>query len=367
MRRIPLIHLATERRRELFPGILAEIGAVAERSDFILGRQVAEFEENFRAREGGAHSISVHSGLDALWLTLAALGVGPGDEVVTSPFSFVATGAAVALTGARPVFADIDWSGNLDPSQIEAVVTPRTKAILPVGWAGIPGPLGEWKNVAVKHGLALVHDSAQCVGSRFAGSSLASNVDAACYSLHPLKNLGLWGDGGIVLTSEESIADKLRLSRNHGLVGRGVSAEYSQNSRLDTIQAVVGLAYLELLDEVLEARRRNARFYLERFRDLPVRLPLAGTELEQIGIHLFQIVTDRREELSAYLDSRGIEAAVHYPMLIPFQPAAGGMHRPGEFPVAEEFARGVLTLPVREDLTLEEGAHVADAVEEFFS
>ncbi len=364
---IPFLNLTTERKKSILAPVLAEIGRIAGSADFILGSHVTQFEERFARREEATVGIGVNSGLDALMLSLKALGVGPGDEVITSPFSFVATGAAISLLGAIPVFADIGWDGILDPLKTEAAITSRTKAILVVLWGGIPGPLVELQELCDRKKLFLVLDAAQAVGTRYRGKGVGSWGDAACYSLHPLKNLGVWGDGGIVLTCLSDLASNLRQSRNHGLINRDEAAFFSFNSRLDTVQAVVALAQLELLDEVLECRARHARRYLAGLSSLAdIRIPLALVEDGSVGVHLFQIVSERRNALRAHLADKGIETKVHYPVLIPFQPAARTLgYRQGDFPVAEQFADGVLSLPIREDLTDLEIDRIVSEVREF--
>jgi dTDP-3-amino-2,3,6-trideoxy-4-keto-D-glucose/dTDP-3-amino-3,4,6-trideoxy-alpha-D-glucose/dTDP-2,6-dideoxy-D-kanosamine transaminase len=368
MPKIPFLNLATDRKKAAIAPLLEEIGRLAESSDFILGRKVAEFETRFSEREGGAFGIGCNSGLDALILSLKALGVGAGDEVITSPFSFVATGAAISLAGAKPVFADIGWDGTLDPAQVERAVSSKTKAVLPVLWAGIPGALGELRALCDRKNLSLVLDAAQAVGTRVKGRPVGGLGDAVCYSLHPLKNLGVWGDGGMILTQRQGLADRLRLARNHGLVNRDEAEFFSFNSRLDTIQAAVALAQMELLDEVLRARARHARRYLAGLGGIgSLRVPLASLELDSVGVHLFQVVTERREAFRAHLEGRGIETKVHYPILIPFQAAAKDLgYHPGDFPVAEAFAAGVVSLPIREDLEDSEVDWIVRSIREFY-
>jgi dTDP-3-amino-2,3,6-trideoxy-4-keto-D-glucose/dTDP-3-amino-3,4,6-trideoxy-alpha-D-glucose/dTDP-2,6-dideoxy-D-kanosamine transaminase len=366
---IPFLNLATARKKETFEGILSEIGRIAQSSDFILGAKVAELEARFSAREGASYGVACNSGLDALILSLKALGVGPGDEVITSPFSFIATAAAISLVGATPVFADIGEDGILDPRRVETRLTARTKAVLPVLWAGIPGRLAELKELCQDRKLALVLDAAQAVGSTYEGKGMGAWGDAVCYSLHPLKNLGVWGDGGILLTDDETLAGKLKLARNHGLVDRDTAEFFSYNSRLDTIQAVVALAYLELLDEVLAARSRHAEQYLRGLSKFScLHLPLARTDKEAaVGVHLLQLVAPRRDALRASLAAAGIETKVHYPILLPFQPAAKSLgYRKGDFPVAEWFSSGVLSLPIREDLEAAEIERVIDGIRAFY-
>lgn len=366
--KIPFLNLATDKKKSLIPEVLAEIGRIAESADFIHGSKVAEFEQRFAAHEDGRFGVACNSGLDALMLTLRTLGVGPGDEVITSPFSFIATAAAISLVGAKPVFADIGDEGTLDPVAAERAISPRTKAILPVLWAGNPGRLKEFRTLCDRRGLFLVLDAAQAVGTRYVGTGVGNLGDAVCYSLHPLKNLGVWGDGGIVLTGRESLAAQLRLGRNHGLINRDEAAFFSYNSRLDTVQAVVALAYLGIVDDVLDRRSELASRYLVGLAALypRVRIPLAYPSAGKAGVHLFQVVTARRNELREFLTKRGVETKVHYPVLMPFQPAAAHLgYRRGDFPVAERFADGVVSLPIREDLTFEEVDYVVKAICDF--
>ena len=365
---IPFLNLASDQKKAEISGILSEIQRVAESADFIQGSKVAEFESRFAAHEDGRSGIGCNSGLDALILALRSLGVGPGDEVITSPFSFIATAAAISLVGARPVFADICQDGTLDPSCAEAAITPRTKAVLPVLWAGIPGRLREFRRLCESRGLFLVLDAAQAVGTRYRGAGIGNLGDAVCYSLHPLKNLGVWGDGGMVLTSRPELAARIRLGRNHGLINRDEAAFFSYNSRLDTIQAVVALAHLNLVDDILERRSELAARYLVGLAGQRpgLKIPLAEPSEGRAGIHLFQIITGHRTELREFLAKRGVETKVHYPVLMPFQPASSHLgYRKGDFPVAERFADGVVSLPIREDLSFDEIDYIVASIGEF--
>lgn len=351
---IPFVNLATPARRRLKEAILREMGKIADRADFILGSKVAEFEARFADKVGGRYAVGVNSGLDALMLSLRAAGVGPGDEVVTTPFSFVATAAAIALVGAKAVFADVRGDANWDPDRARKAVNPRTKAILPVHWAGIPC------EVPRIPGVAVIVDAAQAVGAKWD----LGRADFVCYSLHPLKNLGVWGDGGMVVVHDECRRDALRLQRNHGLRNRDETLFFSYNSRLDTIQAVAGLACLELVEDIVDRRRAIARRYNDRLSGI-AEIP-HHDHLTDSAVHLYQIHVSRRDELRRHLESRGVETKVHYPIPLHLQPAARSWgYGAGDFPEAERIAAQTLSLPVREDLTDEQVDRVIRAVLEF--
>lgn len=227
--------------------ILEKMKTVIARGDFTLGEVVDNFETDFKEILKAKHAIGVGSGTDALFLSMKALGVGEGDEVITTPFTFYATIGAIVTAGARPVFVDILDDYNIDPAAVEQAITPRTKAILPVHWAGKPCHMRAIREVAEKHDLYIVEDACHAIAAQYHGEAAGTLGDLGCFSFHPLKNLNVWGDGGIVVTNSDKLADRLRLLRNHGLRGRDECLNFAYNSRLDTIQAVVaGLSLIHI-------------------------------------------------------------------------------------------------------------------------
>jgi len=360
--KIPFIHLATDKKRGRVDSVLTEIRQLFERGDFILGKKVAEFESAFAKYCGVEHAVGVNSGLDALILSLRALGIGPGDEVITAPNSYLATAAAISLVGARPVFADVRTDFNLNPAEVEKRLTPKTRAVIAVHLTGLACDMQTLQTLCRDRGIHLLEDAAQAVGASHRGKKAGALGIAGCFSLHPLKNLQVWGDGGIITTPDESLAINLRKQRNHGLVNRDVAEFFSFNSRLDTLQAIVALEFLPQVDEVAKKRRANAEIYFQRLGEL-VGLPVRSTEAVY---HVFQIRTPLRDELKAHLDSHGIETKVHYPVPIHLQPAAAALgYRVGDFPVCEQLSREILSLPIREELTPAELHEVCDRVAEF--
>lgn len=347
---------------------LLEVPKVVASGQFILGEPVSRFEVDFARMQGVKHAIAVNSGLDALFLSLLAVGVGPGDEVITAPNSFVATAAAIAHTGARIVFADVDQYRNLDPNAVRRSLSSRTKAIIPVHLTGICAQMDEMIDIAGQAGIHLIEDCAQAVGSMFGTLPVGSIGTVGCFSLHPLKNLPALGDGGCAVTNDDDIALSIRRFRNHGLVDRNTTAHWGYNSRLDTVQALWLLGKLSELDEVLLRRRAIADFYLNELASISsLELPLLPINTTA-SWHAFVVQSDRRDELREHLLSNGIEALIHYPVPIHLQPAAHGLgYREGSFPKCELQSSRILSLPIRASLSDVEVTHIVSAVRSFAS
>lgn len=345
--------------------VLEAIERVLTRGDFILGREVEAFEEAFASRCGVRHAVGVASGTDALILALKALGIGPGDEVITPPNSWISTTSSIIHAGARPVFADVRDDFTLAPASVEAAVTTRTKALMPVHLTGRCADMDALGAIARRGNLAIIEDAAQAVGARVRGRPAGSMGTVGCFSLHPLKNLSGIGDGGMVTTNEDALADRLHLLRNHGLKNRDEAILWGLNSRLDTLQAAVLRCRLRRLDDVIEARRRHAARYQASLSSL-VTCPKDRAD-EYATYHLFMIQCDDRDGLKRFLAERGIDTRIHYPTPIHLQPCSVGLgHREGEFPVAEAQAKRILSLPVHQHLSEEQAATVAHAVTDFY-
>jgi dTDP-4-amino-4,6-dideoxygalactose transaminase len=345
--------------------LLPMLTEVMARGQWVGGEEVERFEAAIAARCGVARAVAVGSGTDALILSLRALGIGPGDEVITAPNSFVATTAAIVQVGARPVFADVREDQNLDPDAVERAVTPRTRALLPVHLTGRVADMEHLGAIARRHDLRVIEDAAQAIGSRLHGKAAGAFGDVGCFSAHPLKNLNAMGDAGFVVTADAKVAERLRRLRNNGLVDRNTVLEWGTVSRMDTLQAAVLLHRLKGLDAVIEARRQNARLYRARLDPARVFFPPDRPE-EHNSFHTFVIQVERRDQLAAFLAERGIGTAIHYPVPIHLQPAARAMgHRPGDFPVAERQAGRVLSLPIHPFLTPADIGRVTDAIAEF--
>jgi dTDP-4-amino-4,6-dideoxygalactose transaminase len=365
MNEIPYVDLGTM-QASLKKAMLAAAERVLTHGKFILGPEVTEFEERFAELCGTRFAVGVASGTDALLLALRALDIGPGDEVITAPNSFVATASAIALAGARPVFADVGEDLNIDPDAISAAVTSRTRAILPVHLTGRPAAMDRILDVAGRHGLVVVEDCAQAVLAERGGRRVGSFGEIGCFSLHPLKTLSAAGDGGAVTTDDERLARRLRVLRNIGLQTRDDAVVWSSNSRLDTIQAAMMLAKLPFVDGWTEARRTNAAAYRAGFGAAAGLVVPEERTNERHVYHTFVIQAEERDELRAHLGRLGIGTAVHYPVPIHLQTIGRALgYGRGDFPVAERQATRILSLPVRHGLTAQERDRVVAGVLDF--
>jgi dTDP-4-amino-4,6-dideoxygalactose transaminase len=340
------------------------IGRVLDHSRFVLGPEVAEFEQQFAAYCGTRYAVGVDSGTSALYLALKALGIGEGDEVITVPNSFLASASSIALTGARPVFVDVRDDYNLDPYLLEAAITPRTRAVIPVHLTGRPADMFPVLEICESKGLHVVEDCAQAVGARYQGQRIGSFGTVGCFSLHPLKNLNAVGDAGVVVTNNDCIFNYLVKARNHGLRNRDECEFWSHNCRLDTIHAAILLVKLKYLDQWTLERRCIADFYRGHLSDL-VQTP-HDKPCEFAVYQTFIVQTDRRKDLAQCLRERGIEVLIHNPIPIHLQEAARYLgYKPGDFPVTERQAQRVLSLPIFPNLTREQQDHVVNTIRDF--
>jgi UDP-2-acetamido-2-deoxy-ribo-hexuluronate aminotransferase len=332
--------------RRLRPRIDARIQAVLDHGRFILGPEVQELESALAHRIGARHAIACSSGTDALLLALMALGVGPGDEVLTTPFTFFATGEMVTLLGARPVFADIDpVTYNLDPARLEAAITPRTKAILPVSIYGQPADMDAINAIAARHHLPVLEDAAQSFGALYHGRHSGNLSTIGCTSFFPSKPLGGYGDGGACFTNDDSLAQAMLEFRNHGQSGRYLHTRIGINGRLDTLQAAILLAKLEVFDEELTARNEAADRYTALLHTA-VRTPQVVAGRTSAWAQ-YTIEVDNRPAVEQALRHAGIPTAVHYPRPLHLQPVYADLgFGPGSFPVAERASERVLSLPM---------------------
>jgi dTDP-4-amino-4,6-dideoxygalactose transaminase len=364
---IPYVNVAAQ-HAALRGQLLAAVERVLEHSHFILGPEVDEFERRLAELCRVRYAVAVGNGTDALILALRVLGIGTGDEVITPPNAFVATAAAIALVGARPVFVDVADDLNIDVGLIEAAITARTRAILPVHLTGRPARMGPLLAIARRHELAVIEDCAQAVAAEYDGQRVGSFGEIGCFSLHPLKTLNACGDGGALTTNDPAIAARLRAMRNLGLKTREECVEWSSNSRLDTLQAALLLVKFAHLEEWTAQRRAHAAAYRRLLAGIPgVDLPVDGPN-ERAVYHTFVVRADRRDELRAFLKDAGIGTQIHYPVPIHLQPAARGLgYEPGSFPVAEAQARRILSLPVYPELTAGDVERVASTVRHFYA
>jgi len=346
---IPLHDLKTQYRR-LKPRIDARMQAVIEHGQFIMGPEVAELEEKLAAFAGVKHCIGVSDGTKALLVAMMALGIEPGDEVVTTPFTFIATGEMIALLRAKPVFVDIDArTYNLDPALVEAAITPRTRAILPVSLYGQCADMDAINAIAARHGLPVIEDAGQSFGASYRGRRSCALSTIGTTSFFPTKSLGCFGDGGACFTDDDALAARMRQIRVHGQSRRYYHPVIGINARLDTLQAAVLLAKLESFDEDLAARERIGRRYGERLQGI-ARAPYIEPHNRSVYAQ-YTLEVDARADVQARLKEMGIPTAVHYPVPLHLQPAFAGLGLgEGSFPRSEAAARRVMSLPMHADL-----------------
>lgn len=357
---VPFVNLGAEYRLLREP-ILARFDEISRQGTYVLGPEVAEFEQAFAEYCGVRHAIAVGNGSDALILALWIHGVGAGDEVIIPPNSFVATAWAVARTGAKIVFADVGDDMNLDPGKVREALTPQTKVIMPVHLTGRIARMDEIAAIAEEHGVTILEDAAQAVGARRGGRRAGSFGLAAGFSLHPLKNLHVQGDGGVCVTNDERMAEEMRKYRNHGLRNRDECEFWGVNTRLDTIQAAIALLKLPHLDAWNERNREIAGRYREGLGDcLFVPGETAG---EEPIYHRFMVRHPERDRLAAALGERGVETRVNYPLPLHLHQAAADLgHKRGDFPRAEELAATILSLPLYHTMADEQVDYVIECV-----
>src|SRR5215475_154165 len=345
---IPYVNLPAQGRDQL-EDLQRIFKEVLLRGSFVgTDEELGALEKRMAEYCGTAEAVALNSGTDALLLAMKVAGIGPGDEVITPPNSFVASTATIVQLGATPVFADVLPDQNIDPEKIERAITPRTRAIMPVHLTGRVCRMDEIMEIAERHGLVVIEDAAQSIGSIYRGRLSGSFGHFGCFSAHPLKNLNALGDGGFVSTNDRTAAERMRRLRAHGLADRQTVEEWGLVSRMDTLQAAVLNYRLDKLPEVIAKRRENAALYQGLLRHEQIYVPPCRNE-EFNTFHTFVVQVDRRDELQAYLRERGIKTAIHYPVPIHLQPAARGLgHKAGDFPVTERQAGRILTLPVNQ-------------------
>ena len=345
--------------------ILAALDRVCRTASFILGEEVARFEEEFAAYCGVRHCVAVNSGTSALHLALLAAGVRPGDEVITTPNTFIATAEAISYVGARPVFVDIDpATANLDPERIEAAITARTRAIVPVHLYGRPAHLDPILALAARHGIAVVEDACQAHGARWRGRRVGGFGQAAAFSFYPPKNLGAYGEGGALTTDSDRVAELARALRHHGERRRYVHDQVGYNYRMDGFQGAVLRVKLRQLDAWTARRQEVARVYRARLAGALVDMPADDPAAESV-YHLFVVWVDARDRVREALAARGVGTAVHYPRPIHLQPAYGHLgHVPGSFPHAERACARVLSMPLYPEMTIEQAEYAAQTLAE---
>ena len=343
--------------------ILSAVETVLDHGRVVLGPEVQEFERRIADLCGRRHGVGVGSGTDALLLGLKSLGIGSGDEVITTPLSWLATGSAILLNGGTPVFCDIDETLNMDPATIEPLITSRTKAILSVHFTGRLARMPEILEIAKPHGILVVEDGAQAFGATVGNRPCGSFGDVACISFNAMKILGGLGDGGIVLCDDDEVAERVIMLRHSGVVDREYCLTLSHNCRLDTLQAAVLLKRLARYPTIIARRREIAQFYNQELAAIVGTPPLLSN-YEDV-FYTYTIRTPHRDALRDYLAGLGIETRIQHPILMSEQPAFQGLVR-GKSPVAEKLVREILCLPAHEKLSVDDQRFVVGAVKDFF-
>ncbi|MEM7127503.1 MAG: DegT/DnrJ/EryC1/StrS family aminotransferase [Chloroflexota bacterium] len=346
----------------------AAIHRVLNNTSFIMGSEVTRLEGDFADFCGTKYAIGVASGTAALHLSLLALNIGPGDEVITVSHTFIATAEPIVACGARPVFVDVDPSTfTLDPDKLGAAITPRTKAIIPVHLYGQCADMDAINAIAKQHGIPVLEDAAQAHGATYKSQTAGQMGQLACFSFYPGKNLGAYGDAGAVVTNDESLMKRISSLRNHGRRDKYVHDEIGYGERLDALQAAVLAVKLRHLAKWNTSRRKWASLYTELLQDLEqVTVPTISADGEPV-FHLYVIQTNRRDELLAFLKEHNISAGIHYPLPLHMQPAFRYLeYEEGDFPITEKVASQILSLPIYPELTETDVVRVVDTVKAFF-
>lgn len=350
--------------RALRPSILARLERVLEHGQFILGPEVHELEERLAAYTGAKHCITVASGTEALLIALMALDIRPGDEVITTPFTFVATAETIVLAGAKPVFVDVEHDTcNIDVSQIEAKITPRTKAIMPVSLYGQPADMDEINHIADRHGLAVIEDAAQSFGAEYKGRRSCHLSTIGATSFFPSKPLGCYGDGGALFTDDDRLAKAMREIRVHGQESRYHHTRIGVGGRMDTLQCAIVLAKLDRFGWEIKRRLDLGARYNQLFADLPVGTRSVVQRADRTSVFAqYTLVSDRRQDLLDALKAAGVPTAIHYPRPLNEQPAYRHLCCENCTPVASRLAQQVFSLPMHADLSLEDQDRIASVV-----
>lgn len=348
--------------------IFKKIEKVVKRGDYTLGDEVNRFEKSLAKRMGSKYAVAVGNGTDALFLSLKALNIGINDEVITTPFTFIATVGAIVTAGAKPVFVDIKDDYNIDEKKIEQAITKKTKAVIPVHWGGRPCELKKISQIAKKYKIKIIQDSCHAIDTKYHSKNIVDYGDVCAFSMHPLKNLNIWGDGGFILTQSTSLAKKLSLIRNHGLKNRNNCEIFSYNSRLDTIQAAVANYKLKYkLNNITNKRIKNANLFDKLLSKNPnVKTIKRDKNLKEV-FHLYQINVKKRDKLIKFLISKNVDAKAHYPIPIHLQKAAMFLkYKVGDFPNAERIAKSTLSLPVHEFISKKDILYMGTLINKFY-
>lgn len=349
--------------------ILKKISKVVLNNDFTLGSKVDEFELKIKKLLRSKYVVAVGSGTDAIMLSLKAIGVKEGDEVITTPYTFYATIGAIVTAGAKPVFADVREDYNIDPNNIIKKITKKTKAIVIVHWSGRICDMKSIKKISKKFEIPIVEDACHAILAKQEGFYAGNFGEFGCFSMHPLKNLNIWGDGGFVLVNNKNNYKKMMLLRNHGLVGRNINKIFGYNSRLDTIQAVVAIELLKKIKFITKKRIHNSLYLDKQLRNISF-IQVKNRQKDNIEVfHLYEIRTKAkyRDDLVNYLRKKSIDAKIHYPIPMHLQPAAKYLnYKKGDFPISEDIADTTISLPVHEFISKKDLDYISNSIIEFF-
>jgi dTDP-4-amino-4,6-dideoxygalactose transaminase len=367
--KVPMLDL-TEQYQELRSEVLEVLDQVMSSSRFILGDNVKKLEQDIAQFSNVSHGIGVANGSDAIHIALQALEIGPGDEVITTAFTFFATGGAIVRVGATPVYVDIDpVTFNIDPAKVEEAITEKTKAIIPVHLYGQMADMDSLSKIALKHKLAIVEDAAQAIGAKQNGKSVGELGSAATYSFFPTKNLGAYGDGGMIVTNNDDVAEKSRVIRVHGSKPKYYHHVLGYNSRLDELQAAVLNVKFPHLEEWSKLRRKKAAIYTHLLNESLGEKVVTPVEREgnYHVFHQYTIQVENRDELQKFLNEQGVSTMIYYPLPLHLQPVFKDLgYKEGDLPLAEKVAKKALSLPMFPELKVEQQEYVVAKIAEFF-
>lgn len=348
--------------------IFKDFDKLINSGDYTLGEPVIEFENKFAQLLDAKYAVGVNSGTDALFLSMKAVGIGEGDEVITTPNTFIATVGAIVAAGAKPVFVDVLENFTINPGLIEQAITSKTKAIMPVHYAGHPADMSTVMEIADQYRINVIEDSCQAISAAINNKYVGTFGVAGCFSLHPLKNLNVWGDGGIIITNSEELYENLLLLRNHGLKNRDEVTIFGYNSRLDSLQAIVGNHLMKDIETITAKRIEWAGRIDLGLSDLNNYITIPERKPDRRYVyHLYMLIVKDRDRLLTYLIDQGIEAKIHYPIPLHLQEAARSLgYKEGDFPVTEAQCKSTITLPVHQHLQKEHIDYMIEKIKRFY-
>lgn len=366
--KVPWSYLPYQFDENCFADIFANMKALVESGDYTLGTPLSKFENSFAKALKVKHAIGVNSGTDALKLALVALGIGHGDEVITAANTFIATVGAINEIGAIPVLVDCTDDFCLDTAQVTQAITSKTKAIIPVHLTGKVANIKSILEIASHYNLFVVEDACQCMYGKFEDKHTGTYGNAGAFSLHPLKALNVWGDGGVIVTNDDELNQKLRLIRNHGLENRDEISMLGVNSRLDTLHAVIGNWLIDSLPDISNSRTALGNYFLERLKEIKqLKLPISHSDRTHV-FHLFIVFSERRDELYRFCSERGIEVKVHYPIPLYLQEGLKPLgYKHGDFPVTDEHAKTMISFPLHQHLNKDHIDYMVTVIKEFYA